>query len=86
MATVEQQEIYGLRQRISRLEAQVDQLYKHLGITFVEDIRAGDDPKVIAALRANNMIEAIKYYREKNNVGLAEAKLAVEEMRARLGI
>lgn len=86
MATVEQQEIYGLRQRISRLEAQVDQLYKHLSITFVEDIRAGDDPKVIAALRANNMIEAIKYYREKNNVGLAEAKLAVEEMRARLGI
>jgi ribosomal protein L7/L12 len=86
MATLEQQEIYGLRQRISRLEAQVEQLYKHLGITFVEDLRAGDDPQVIAALRSNNMIEAIKYYREKNNVGLAEAKTAVEEMRSRLGI
>ncbi len=86
MSTLEQQEISLLRQRINRLEAQVDQLYRHLGLTFVEDSRETDDPKIIAALRANNMIEAIKLYRERTNVSLAEAKSAVEAMRSRLGI
>ena len=86
MPTQEQQEIYLLRQRIVRLEAQVDFLYRHLGVTFVEEVHASDDPKIIAVLRSNNMIEAIKLYREKHDVGLAEAKIAVEEMRQRLGI
>ncbi len=86
MSTIEQEEIGLLRSRVVRLEAQVDYLYKHLGITFVEDLSAGDDPQVIEALRRNNLIEAIKYYREKNNVGLAEAKAAVEAIRARRGV
>lgn len=86
MPTQEQQEIYDLRQRINRLGAQVEYLYKHLGITFVEDVQAGDDPKVLAALRSNNVIEAVKLYRERFNVGLAEAKIAVDEIRARVGL
>ena len=86
MASLEQQEIASLRQRVIRLEAQLDYVYRHLGITFVEPTHAGDDPQVIAALRSNNVIEAIKHYRERTGVGLAEAKSAVEEMRARLGI
>ena len=86
MSTIEQQEISLLRQRINRLEAQVELLYRHLGITFVEDSRDTDDPRIVAALRSNNMIEAIKLYREKTGVGLAEAKSAVEAMRGRLGI
>jgi len=86
MSTIEQQEISLLRQRINRLEAQVELLYRHLGITFVEDSRDTDDPRIVAALRSNNMIEAIKLYRERTNVGLAEAKSAVEAMRGRLGI
>ncbi len=85
MSTVEQQEIYLLRSRINRLEAQVDQLYRHLGISFVEDT-ASYDPRVVAALRSGNMIEAIKYYREAQDVGLAEAKLAVEDIRKKLGL
>jgi len=86
MPSQEQEEIGLLRGRISRLEARLDYLYKHLGVTFVEDTRLTDDPQVIAALKANSLIDAIKYYREKQNVGLAEAKAAVEEMRTRLGI
>jgi ribosomal protein L7/L12 len=86
MSTSEQQEIALLRQRINRLEAQVDFLYRHLGVTFTEDSRDTDDPKIIAALRTNNIIEAIKLYRERTNVSLAEAKAAVEAMRSRLGI
>ena len=36
-------------------------------------------------LRRGNLIEAIKVYREINNVGLAEAKQAVEAMQSSLG-
>ena len=50
-----------------------------------------DDPKVIAALKANNVLEAIKLYRMAISTGsvtvsLEEAKVAVEEIRSRLGI
>jgi len=86
MSTFEQEEIALLRQRVIRLEAQVDFLYKHLGVTFVEDAYETDDPQVIEALKENNIITAIKYYRERTNVGLAEAKSAVEKIKARRGI
>jgi len=86
MSSEEQREIHTLKSRISRLEAQVDYLYKHLGVTFVEDVHSSDDPLVIEALRTRNMIEAIKIYRERHGGGLAEAKMAVEEIQARLGL
>jgi len=86
MSTLEQQDIAALKQHIYRLEAQVDFLYKHLALTFVENTSESDDPKIIAALKANNLIEAIKLYRERTGVGLAPAKAAVEEIRGRLGI
>lgn len=86
MPTAEQHEIELLRSRINRLEAQLDFVYKHFGLTFVENVQPGDDPRVIDALRKNNMIEAIKIYRELTNTGLAEAKTAVEGIRARRGI
>jgi ribosomal protein L7/L12 len=86
MPTQEQQEISLLKGRISRLEARLEFLYKHLDVTFAEDARLTDDPKVIAALKANNILEAIKLYRMATNSSLEEAKVGVEEMRARLGI
>lgn len=55
-------------------------------MTFVEDTRSSDIPKVVEALKANNVLEAIKQYRMAINVGLEEAKMAVDEMRGRLGI
>jgi ribosomal protein L7/L12 len=86
MSTVEQQEIYLLRSRIVHLEAQVDFLYRHLGVTFVEQNNPEDDPRILDALHKNNVIEAIKIYREINNVGLTEAKIAVDAIRARHGV
>lgn len=86
MSTVEQQEINLLRSRIVHLEAQVEFLYRHLGVKYVENNSPDDDPRIIDALRKNNMIEAIKLYREINDIGLAEAKAAVEAIRARRGI
>jgi len=86
MSTFEQEEIALLRQRLVRLEAQVDYLYRHLGVTFVENSFEIDDPQIVAALRANNLIEAIKLHRVKTGVGLAEAKSAVEALKKRLGM
>lgn len=86
MPTLEQAEISSLRGRVSQLEARLEFLYRHLGISFVEDGRSTDNPQVVAALRANNVIEAIKYYRTATNSSLAEAKAAVDEIRARLGL
>ena len=86
MSTFEQQDIAALQMRLNKMEAKIEFLYKHLGVDSVEDTRLTDDPQVIAALRSGNMIQAISLYREKNKVGLADAKSAVEEMRTRLGI
>jgi ribosomal protein L7/L12 len=86
MSTVDQQDIALLRRDIHRLQAQMDQLYLHLGLTFVENTSANDDPQVVAALRSGNVIEAIKLYREKTDLGLAAAKADVDEMRSRLGL
>jgi hypothetical protein len=86
MSTVEQQELNLLRSRIVHLEAQIDFLYRHLGVTYVENNNPDDDPRILDALRKNNILEAIKIYREINDIGLAEAKAAVEAIRARRGI
>jgi len=86
MPTLEQEEIAQLKGRVSRLEARLEFLYGHLGVTFIEDVHAGDNPQVIAALKANNMLTAIKAYRMVTNASLEQAKFAIEEMRSRLGI
>ncbi len=80
MSSFEEQEIALLRQRVVRLEAQMEFLFKHLGVSMNEDGSTAVDPRIIEALKKNNIIEAIKIYREKTGVGLAEAKSAVEEI------
>ena len=86
MPTLEQQEIRLLKGRISQLEARVEFLYRHLGVTFVSQAGVGDDSRVIEALKGNNVLQAIKAYRMTTNASLEEAKFAIEEMRGRLGI
>jgi ribosomal protein L7/L12 len=86
MPTEDQVQLAALKTRVFQLEAQVRFLYTHLGITYVPEISTIDPPDVIAALKQGNLIEAIKAYRLATNVGLAEAKTAVEEIRARVGL
>ncbi len=86
MPTLEQEEIGLLKGRVNRLEARLEFLYRHLDVTFIEDVRGGDDPQVIAALKANDMLAAIKLYRMATNASLEQAKLGIQEMRTRLGI
>ncbi len=86
MSTPEQQEIALLRREIDQLKAQMDQLYQHLNLTFAGNINDGDDPQIVAALKAGKVVEAIRLYREKTNVGLGAAQASVEEIRSRLGL
>jgi large subunit ribosomal protein L7/L12 len=77
-------EILALRARIAELEGRVDFLYRHLGITFTANTSMGD-VRVIDMLKRGNKIEAIKIYREIYDVGLAEAKQAIDNLESRLG-
>ena len=86
MPTLEHEEIALLKGQVHKLEARLDFLYRHLGVTFVPNARPGDNPQVIEALKANNMLEAIKLYRMATNASLEDAKFAIAEMRTRLGV
>lgn len=77
-------ELMELRARVARLEGQVEYLYRHLGLDVMQQPGLADE-RVAEALRRGNLIEAIKAYREIHNVGLAEAKRAVEDLRSRPG-
>jgi ribosomal protein L7/L12 len=76
------EDIVALSARIRELESRLKYIYEHFKIEYVET----PDPlhtKVIELVKKGNKIEAIKEYRQIHNVGLAEAKHAVDEMEAR---
>jgi hypothetical protein len=76
-------------ERIRRLEEQVDHLYRHLGLSQPGPgtPAGGLDPDIQQLLNSGKKINAIKLYRERTGVGLAEAKDAIEgwEDRYKLG-
>jgi len=88
---VTDQDLAALRDRVIHLEGQLAYLYKHLGIAFTPASAPGDDPRVIEAIKGGNMLQAIKVYREVHStssltIGMDEAKVAIEEIKRRLGI
>ncbi len=72
-------------QRIAELERKVEFLLKELGLEEKEKAYTPDmNPalaQVLALVRQGNKIGAIKLYREKTGVGLAEAKAVIDNMR-----
>ena len=79
-------------ERIRRLEEQVAHLYAHLGLDpevdrFAEVCGGGLDADIQQLVTDGRKIHAIKLYRERTGVGLAEAKDAIEawEDRYKLG-
>ena len=72
--------------RLSRLENKVDYLFQELGLQekyqaeMAQGIMESGMAEIIALLRMNRKIEAIKLYRQKIGTGLAEAKAAVDRM------
>ena len=73
------EEIAKLRAQITDLRERVEYLYTHLNIAYISEMD-GVDPRLIAAIKKGNMVDAIRVYSEITNVGLAQAKEAVEKL------
>ena len=78
MAGQRQGSVNDLKKRQLRLEAKVDMLLKHAGLTY--DPHANVPADVLDALRAGQKIEAIKRYRQATGVDLKTAKEFVESL------
>jgi hypothetical protein len=77
----------GIRSQIavlSRIEAKLDLLLKQANIKF--DPYANVSREIAEAVRAGQMIRAIKLHRESTGVGLKEAKDFVEAVQRRAGV
>ena len=77
----------GIRSQIavlSRIDAKLDLLLKQANIKF--DPYANVSREIAEAVRAGQMIRAIKLHRESTGVGLKEAKDFVEAVQRRAGV
>ncbi len=74
-----------LRDRVYRIQAQVDFLYQHLGITFTPDTTM-DDPQIVEALKRGDLPGAMKIHRGLYNSDAETAREAVLEIKGRLGM
>ena len=82
----DQEEIATLKVEVARLTTLVDTLYKHLNIGQLAAASLDQpDPAIVDEIRAGNKIMAIKLWRERTGVGLAEAKDAVEALARSMG-
>lgn len=73
-----------LLQRVMELERKVNFLLQEFGLEEKYRLYRSSYPEmedVQALVREGRLIQAIKLYREKTGVGLAEAKVAVEQMK-----
>jgi hypothetical protein len=62
-----------------RMQRQLDEIMKHLGLAEPLASRPGAlSPQVVALVAAGRKIEAIKLYRQETGEGLKQAKAAVE--------
>jgi ribosomal protein L7/L12 len=66
--------------RVALLERQVEFLLTQLKMDYRDSTPIEQYPDVAELMRNGRMIEAIKLYRSKTGVGLAEAKDFVESM------
>lgn len=80
-------QLEATRKRVNKLEAEMRFLYKHFGVTFVPTFELDPkDAEVAEWLKKGNDLKAIAAYRAIHLVGMDEAKAAVDEMRAGLGL
>jgi ribosomal protein L7/L12 len=75
-----------LVEAVERLERKVDFILKHLDLEFDES--DAPEPTYMAEIydlvRRGHKIEAIKLYRNHTNLGLAEAKAAIDALEIKL--
>ncbi len=78
------EDLQPLRERIARLEGKIEVLYKHLNLPYEPIAAVDDDPRIIEKLKQNDLLGAMRIYRELHPTSAGDARMAVEEMKARL--
>lgn len=74
-----EKDVAELRARVAQLEFALDYVSKHLGIQIpAAPAPSGVSQRVIALVRANHKIEAIKAHMEETGLDLVRAKKAIE--------
>jgi hypothetical protein len=71
--------INKMRGQMFEIESRIDFLYKKLNIEYIPQ-DSGVDPRLIAAIKKGNMLDAIKVYREIHNCDMNEAKAGIQEL------
>ena len=80
-------EIRAVRERVSKLEAEMRFLYKHLGVNFVPSFELDPADKDVAEfIKKGDDLKAMQAYRAVHRVSAVEAKGAVDAIRAGLGL
>ena len=84
----DQEDIAQLKIEVARLTQLVEELYHRSGRSAPSTDLSVDAPPadIVDALQAGQKITAIKLWRERTGIGLAEAKDAVDALAARLGL
>ena len=79
-------EYQRLRDKVYKLQAQVDFLYQHLGISYAPPDLPPDDPRIVDALKKGDILGAMKVHRQLFDSDVDTAREAVLEIKGRLGI
>jgi hypothetical protein len=80
----EVQRFNALVHKVDTIDRKLAFLFQHLGITYV-DARPPPDP-VEQLILVGDRIGALKLLQSKNGLGLAEAKRAIDDIAAKLGV
>ena len=70
-------ELEGLQSRLRMLESEVAFLYKHLNLPYEREL---EDQPVIELIKKNDMMGAIKLYREIHGCSMDEAREGIKLM------
>jgi hypothetical protein len=78
------QRFNALVQKVDAIDRKLTFLFQHLGIAYV-DARPPPDP-VEQLVLAGDRMGALRLLQSKHGLGLAEAKRAVDDIAAKLGV
>ena len=76
-------DIEELRQRLTLVEARLEQLFEHLDLApgaaaESDELDPNEDPEIQDLLAKGNNAQAVKRYREISGVDIAEAQRAID--------
>ncbi len=75
-------EIQELRERIDKLESEIDFIKRRLGISFNEVPNWKASPKIIELVKRGDKKAAIRAFMEESGADLKDAKVFIESLKS----